>query len=88
MQVIFLKSFFKDIKKIKDKKLKSQLRAVIIEIENAQDLYNIQNIKRLTGFQGVYRVRLGNYRLGLFLKDDTIEIARFIKREDIYKLFP
>lgn len=88
MQVIFLKSFFKDIKKIKDKKLKSQLRAVIIEIENAQDLYNIHNIKRLTGFQGVYRIRLGNYRLGLFLKDDTVEVARFIKREDIYKLFP
>lgn len=29
-----------------------------------------------------------NYRLGFYKDDDTIEIARFVKRNDIYKIFP
>jgi len=88
MEVTFLKSFAKDIKKVKDKKLKRQIKESILEVEKAFDISEISNIKKLKGFQGVYRIRVGNHRIGLYITDNRVEFACFVKREDIYKLFP
>ncbi|MBP1468695.1 type II toxin-antitoxin system RelE/ParE family toxin [Candidatus Chloroploca sp. M-50] len=35
-----------------------------------------------------YRIRIGDYRLGLFVEDDTITVVRFLHRRDIYRYFP
>ena len=43
----------------------------------------------MKGHPEAYRVRVGVYRLGCYVKSDNkIIIARFVKRNDIYKLFP
>ena len=88
MEVIFLKSFLNDIKKINDKKLKFKIKEFILEIENSNSLDDIANIKKLKGYSTVYRCRIGDYRLGFYLNDNLIELARFVKRNDIYKVFP
>ncbi len=88
MEVVFFRSFLNDIKKINDKKLKSKIKDFILEIENANNLDNITNIKKLKGYSTAYRFRTGDYRLGFYLNDDVIQLARFVKRNDIYKVFP
>ena len=88
MEVIFLKSFLNDIKKINDKKLKSKIKEFILEIENSNSLDDIANIKKLKGYSTAYRCRIGDYRLGFYLNDNLIELARFVKRNDIYNVFP
>ncbi|PQJ31751.1 plasmid stabilization protein [Nonlabens arenilitoris] len=88
MEVIFLKSFLKDLKKVKNKKLKQQVKDAILEVEKAKTVSEISNIKKLSGFLGVYRIRIGSYRIGLYVNDSRVEFARFVKRADIYKLFP
>jgi len=88
MKVIFLNSFKKDLKKIKSNSLKSKIKDVIIDIEKAGDLKSIKNSKRLAGNSTAYRIRTGNYRLGYYYENDTVELARFLKRNDIYKVFP
>lgn len=88
MQVIYLKSLEKDLKKIKDKKLLKSLADVFINIEEVDTLFEVSNVKKLSGHTEVYRIRVGNYRLGIFYSEDTITIARFLKRNDIYKVFP
>ena len=45
-------------------------------------------LKKLSGHPEAYRIRVGDYRLGIFYSDEIITIARFLKRNDIYKLFP
>lgn len=87
MEVEFLKSFAKDLNKIKDKKLKRQIKDAILEVEKASSISEISNIKKLSGFQGVYRIRIGTYRIGLYVTANRVEFARFVKRADIYKLF-
>jgi len=88
MKVIFLNSFKKDLKKIKNNSLKSKIKDIIIDIEKASDLKSIKNNKRLVGNSTAYRIRTGNYRLGYYYENNTIELARFLKRNDIYKVFP
>lgn len=88
MEVVFLRSFLSDIKKINDKKLKSKIKDFIEELENTETTDEIHNIKKLKGFSTAYRWRTGDYRLGFYKDENKIELARFVKRNDIYKLFP
>lgn len=88
MKVIFLKSFLNDIKKVKDKKLKSKIKELIFEIEAAKKLEDIAGAKKMKGYSIAYRIRVGDYRMGLYKETDCVELARFVKRNDIYKVFP
>lgn len=88
MTIEYLKQFSKDVLKIKDESLKEELFNTIMALKNAESLNGIANIKKLKGYQNAYRIRTGKYRLGFYFDGEIIELARFVKREDIYKLFP
>ena len=88
MKVEFLKSFSKDLDSINSKSVKQSLVRTIEMLEEATDISKLQNIKKLKGFRNAYRIRIGDYRLGFFGEGSTIQIARFLHRKDIYKLFP
>ena len=88
MDVIFLKSFLNDIKKINEKKLKSKVKEFILELETAESLEELTGVNKLKGYSTAYRFRIGDYRLGFYKIENTIELARFVKRNDIYKVFP
>lgn len=88
MNVIYLESLAKDLKKIKNKKLLKSLSQVFTTLEETDDLFKISSVKKMSGHPDAYRVRIGHYRLGIYYSDNEITIARFVKRNDIYKLFP
>lgn len=39
-------------------------------------------------FERYYRIRVGDYRLGLALEGDTVILVRFLHRKEIYRYFP
>lgn len=88
MRVKFGKLFSKDLLKIKDSILKKDIVEVIVEFEYSESIQNVSNIKKMKGYQDGYRIRIGKYRLGFYFDGEVIELSRFAKREDIYKLFP
>jgi mRNA interferase RelE/StbE len=88
MKVKFESSFEKDLKSIKDAKLLNKLKLIILECKNLDNLGSIKNLKKLRGYDNFYRLRLGNYRLGIELEEDTLIFTRFLHRKDIYKFFP
>lgn len=88
MKVLFLNSFKNDLKKIKDYKLRQNIKSQLLILEDIDTLNQIHNIVKMKGQSTAYRIRIGDYRLGIFYEDNTITIARFLKRNDIYKLFP
>ncbi|PKP51765.1 MAG: plasmid stabilization protein [Bacteroidetes bacterium HGW-Bacteroidetes-12] len=88
MKVIFLNSFKKDLLKITNVKEREQVKTIILEIEKAENLKELTNLKKLKGYSTAYRIRIGNYRLGFYYDNETIEMARLVKRNDIYKVFP
>lgn len=88
MIVVFKKSFLKEIKKIKNQKLKDSIFASITNVENADSISEIKNLKQLTGFSEYYRIRVGDYRIGLKIEKDPVYFVTVDHRKDIYKGFP
>ncbi len=88
MKVIFLDKFSKDLDKLNDKKARQSIKKAIIKVEQAPSVGKITGLKRLKGEKGAYRLRVGYYRIGLYIQGDTIEMARVAHRKDIYDVFP
>lgn len=88
MQVEFLSKFSKDIDRISQKSIRSNLSKLIKSFEVAENLNNIPNLKKLVGHKSAYRVRIGDYRVGFFYESHKVILARIVHRKDIYKLFP
>lgn len=87
MEVEFLNSFLKDIKKVKDDSLKASIEMAILNAEKARGLSGISNIKKMKGDQNAYRIKVGDYRIGLWKVGNVLQLARFAHRKDIYKWF-
>ena len=88
MEVIFLEKFEKDLDKIYDTKLNQKVIDFIEELEEANKLFEIRNVKKLKVYKNAYRVSIGDYRIGFFYENRVIELARIVHRKDIYRLFP
>lgn len=83
------KSFDKDVDKIKDRKLLQKLRACISRIESADNINEMPNLKKIEGYGLFYRIKIGDYRLGMELTpDNEISLIRFLHRKEIYRHFP
>ncbi len=67
MKVEFRKTFEKDLRKLRDKNLLSKIKSVIEAVEIASALEDVTSLKKLQGVDGYFRIRLGDYRIGLFL---------------------
>jgi mRNA interferase RelE/StbE len=88
VNVSFLSKFQKDISKIDSSELKRKLTEVIKDVENAAELTEIKDLKKLRGHSTAFRIRIGDYRIGIFFENEIVEFARFVHRKDIYKVFP
>lgn len=88
MKVKFLSGFDKDLKKIRDKELARTIIGCIRIFEEADDLSQIPNIKKMKGHSTAYRYRKGKYRIGFYYENDTVIFAAFAPRGKIYKRFP
>jgi mRNA interferase RelE/StbE len=86
--VRFKESFVRDLRNIKDKALLTRVRELIELVEQAQHLGQVANLKKLGGGGNYYRIRVGDYRLGLTVEGDAVTFVRFLHREDIYRYFP
>ena len=87
MKYDYENSYLRDAKKLPEF-LREPLQNVIISVKEAQNLKDIPNLKKLSGYKNVYRIRVGEYRIGLYVEEDTIVFARILPRKEIYRFFP
>jgi mRNA interferase RelE/StbE len=88
MKLEVRKSFEKDIEKISDKKLAIQISKIIEDLECCDSLLQIKNLKKMKAKGSYYRIRIGNYRIGLKQEKETLILLRFMHRKEIYSYFP
>lgn len=88
MKVVFDRSFLKSLDKLNNKAIKKQLEKLILTAEAAENIFDIKNIRKMEGFKTFYRMRIGDYRVGIELENDTLRFIVIAHRKDIYKLFP
>jgi len=87
MELEFRKSFAKDLKG-KDAVIVERLKALIEKLEIVDSLDGIANIKKLKDAEDYYRIRVGDYRLGLKFEDNRLIVLRFLHRKEVYRYFP
>ena len=88
MNVKFESRFEKDLKLVKDRNPLTRLKQIILTCKQCESLGEINGLKKMQGYDSFYRIRLGDYRIGIEVFENEIIFVRFLHRKDIYKFFP
>ena len=89
MKILYASRFDKDIDAIRrDKEAKKRLLELIEKLKGIDSLNELKGMKKIEGYTSYYRIRIGDYRLGVKLTGDALELLRFLHRKDIYRRFP
>ena len=88
MKIEFLKQFDKDAKNLAVQSVRDDVIKAIKNVEEATRKSEIKGLKKLTGFKNAHRIKIGDYRIGIFIESNTVEFVRLVHRKDIYKVFP
>ena len=88
MNVEFLEQFGEDVDAISQKSIRMRILSLIAKIDAADNILEIANVKKLKGHKSAYRIRISDYRVGVFVEKGTTTFARVVNRKDIYRVFP
>jgi mRNA interferase RelE/StbE len=83
----YLPSFLRDVKKA-SKEAQIDLKDIISEIKTVNAVSSISNLKKLKGAVQTYRIKCQSYRVCFYYENETIFLARFLPRKNVYKYFP
>lgn len=83
------KAFYKELSKL-PAAVRGQIEEVAFSDTLKEDLFGKEKLERLKGYKEFYKMRFGNYRVGLKIdrKEKKIEFRRALHRKDIYRYFP
>ena len=89
MKCFYKKTFLKDLSSIPAVYQKRIEKLVFKEIPDSKNITDINDLKKMRGYNKYFRIRIGNYRIGCMVgTKDNIIFYRVKSRKDIYKLFP
>ena len=88
MQIELTRKFQKQVESYKDLHIRSKVLHIIEEVSASGNMNGFNNLKKLSGSKNSYRIRSGNYRIGIIIEGNKVIFAAFDHRSDIYKYFP
>ena len=88
MKTAFHASFLRDVKKLRDAKVRRAVGAAISNVEQAHSIDQIRGVKRLSGQGEHYRIRIGDWRIGLIIRGNVVSFVCCLNRREVYRYFP
>lgn len=89
MNVSYLPSFIKDLKSLRSTPYYESIKSIAFEeILSTTNFASIKNVKKLQGYENAYRIKIGDYRIGIVFHDEMVTFQRVLHRKDIYRYFP
>jgi mRNA interferase RelE/StbE len=89
LKILYAKALLRDLEAVsRNPGIKNRLLKLIETLKSVDTLDGLQHLKKIEGYDCYYRLRVGDYRLGLKLSGNTVELIRFLHRRDIYRRFP
>lgn len=89
MKTAYSGSFIKDLKRLRGQPASERVNTLVFEtIPATTDLDTITSLKKLRGHGNAYRIRVGDYRIGLTFDGEVVTFRRVLHRKDIYRYFP
>jgi mRNA interferase RelE/StbE len=89
LEVQYRQAFLKDLKQLKSSTSYQRIyELAFTTLENINLLEEIPDIKAMRGYNGRYRIRISDYRIGIEVNGDIIEVMRVLHRREFYRYFP
>ena len=89
MKILYTKSFERDIDEVRSSPgIRKRLLGVIEKLKETESLVEVPGVRKIEGYASYFRIKIGDYRLGMKMAGDTLELIRFLHRKDIYRRFP
>ena len=88
MEITFKKNAIKDINKLPNQEKETISSILFNKLADISSFDEIENIAKIKGNNNYYRIRVGNYRIGLKYENNRIVIMRILHRKEIYRFFP
>ena len=88
MEIDFRTSFTRDLRRIRSAEVRQRVLRKLEELEAAPTIEEVSGTRRLTADGRHYRIRIGDYRLGITMEGDVAVLVRFLHRREIYRVYP
>ncbi len=89
MKVQYRKSFLRDLKKLKGQPVYDKIfKLAFTTLPEVDTLRDVANVEAMKGYPNRYRIRIGNYRVGIEVHGDNVEVMRVLHRREFYRYFP
>ena len=88
MEIEFRTSFTRDLRRIRSRQVRQRVLCKLEELEAAPTIEEVSGTRRLTADGRHYRIRIGDYRLGITMESDVAVLVRCLHRREIYRVYP
>ncbi len=87
-EVKYKRTFLKELSKV-PKKYREKIEKLVFEkIPKSQNPLSVAKFEKLKGYKEYYKIRIGEWRIGIRIRKNIIEFCRVRNRKDIYRYFP
>ena len=88
-KVEYTKRFLKELAKL-PKSVQERVEVIVFDELECSNPFDLGYLEKMKGYTDKYKVRVGNYRIGLTLDKKTkiVICQRIAHRREIYRIFP
>lgn len=88
MQILYQKRFLKDLASIPSKSRTKIENLVFDDSFSDSSSLAFKKLEKLKGYNTYYKIRVGDYRIGIKIENEILSFERLLHRKEIYKFFP
>ncbi len=88
MNIHFTKRFLKELANVPLPTRMTIEKCVFDELPVSESILTCNYVEKLKGYSGFYKIRFGDYRVGLKVERDIVILQRVLHRKEIYRFFP
>ena len=89
MRIEYTELFIKDLKALKSTPYDGKIRSLCFDaIPQLTSWREIRHLKKMEGYEHYYRIKQGDYRIGIKIEGNSLIFMRVLHRKDVYREFP
>jgi mRNA interferase RelE/StbE len=88
VKIEYRKKFLKELSQLPSSQRIAIEKFVFKELPELTNISESHKIESMRGYKNFYKVRFGDYRIGLRFIGDLLMIERVLHRKEIYRYFP
>ncbi len=88
MEVEIKKKFLKELSKLPNEYADTIEKFIFDKLPTYDNLSEIGKVEKMTGYKNYFKIRFGDYRVGIKKENNTIIVEIVKHRKEIYKYFP